>query len=91
MENKTVEVPIWKMEQVYEALRLTINKHECFTEKTCFDRIVMAAARIVAKVLDDVKVTESCSDLELPKETQEAFDNLEDEVEEIDRCNMINQ
>lgn len=51
MSTNITKIPIWKLDKVYNALRLTSNIHKCSEKKTAYDRIVTEALDFVYDIL----------------------------------------
>lgn len=51
MSNKSTKVPNWKIDKIYNALRITSNIHGCSSKATAYDRIVSEALDFVWDIL----------------------------------------
>lgn len=51
--DKIVSLPLWQLKNIYEALRITSNIHNCSQCKTCHDRLVTKAISFVEPLIKE--------------------------------------
>ena len=61
MEEENIQVPIWILKEIHNALRLTANIYHCSERETCWQRDVMEAYNMTSQLLENGKYKYSTS------------------------------
>ena len=61
MKEETIEVPVWILKEINDALRLTANIYHCSERETCWQRDIMQAFNMTTELLKTGKYEYSVS------------------------------